>query len=84
MANFIDSANKYRQAIGQLLSAYEKLLGIDTEYGAIDVGNNVVDANFPDITQAQFVDGVAAAQAVMVTLATNETNLYTASDGSQR
>lgn len=84
MANYVDSAARYRKAIGQLLAAYEELLGIDTEYVKLDVGNNVVDADFPDITAAQFVAGVGAAEAVMTTINTNGTSLYTASDGSQR
>lgn len=84
MANYVDSANKYRQVMGQLLEAYEELLGINGEYIAIDVGSNVVDADFPDITAAQFTAGVAAAQTIISTIATNQTNLYIASDGSQR
>lgn len=84
MANFVDSANKYRQSIGQLLAAYEELIGINEEYVAIDVGSNVVDADFPDITAAQFTAGVSAAQTIITTIAANDTNLYTASDGSQR
>lgn len=91
MANFVDSASRYRRSIGQLLSAYEDLIGINEEYVALDVGNNLTDdggdvnlSDFPDITRAQFVAGVAAAQAVIATIAANDTNLYTASDGSQR
>jgi len=82
MANFVDSANKYRQKIGQLLAAYQELTGINEEYVAIDVGSNVGD--FPDITAAEFTAGVAAAQVIIATIAANATNLYTASDGSQR
>ena len=84
MANFADSANKYWQAIGQLLAAYEELIGINEEYVAIDVGSNVTDADFSDITAAQFTSGVSAAQTIVTTVAANDTNLYTASDGSQR
>jgi hypothetical protein len=84
MAVAIDSANKYRQRIGALLAAYEELIAINEEYVALDIGNNVVDADFPDITQAEFVAGVGAAQTVMAAIDANDTNLYTASDGSQR
>lgn len=84
MAVLVDSANKYRQAIGQLLTAYEELLGIDGEYGALNVGAGVSDSDFPDITQVQFTDGVFATQAVMSTITANKTNLYVASDGGQR
>jgi hypothetical protein len=84
MANPIDAANKYRQAIGSLMAAYEKLIGINEEYVALDIGNNVVDADFPDITQVQFTDGVAAAQTIITTIETNDANLYRVSDGSQR
>lgn len=84
MANFVDSANTYRRRIGQLLAAYEDLIGINEEYVALDVGNNVVDADFPDITAAQFGSGVAAAQTIIAAIAANDTNLYTASDGGQR
>ena len=84
MAVAIDGANKYRKTVGQLLATYKELLSIDKEFVSLDIGNNVIDADFPDITKVQFVDGVSAAQAVMVTIAANETNLYTASDGSQR
>lgn len=84
MANFVDSANVYRRRIADLMAAYENLIGINEEYVAISVGSNVVDADFPDITAAQFIDGVAAAQAVIATIATNDTNLYRTSDGSHR
>lgn len=84
MASYIDSANTYRKRIGELLAAYENLVGINGEYMAIDVGSNVVDSDFPDITALQFTDGVAAAQTVMTAISTNATNLYIASDGSQR
>lgn len=84
MAVAIDSANKYRQKIGALLAAYEELIAINEEYIALDIGNNVSDADFPDITQAQFTAGVGAAQTIISTVAANDTNLYTASDGSQR
>lgn len=84
MANFVDSANKYRKTIGQLLAAYEELSSINGEYVAIDVGSNVGDSDFPDITAAQFTSGVAAAQVILASIAANVTNLYTASDGSQR
>jgi hypothetical protein len=84
MANFVDSANKYRQRIGQLLSAYEELISINEEYVAINVGGNVVDSDFPDITAAQFTSGVSAAQTIITAIAANDTSLYTASDGSQR
>jgi hypothetical protein len=84
MANFVDSANKYRKTIGQLLSSYEELIAINEEYVAIDVGSNVSDSDFADITAAEFTAGVAAAQTIITTIAANDTNLYTASDGSQR
>lgn len=84
MAVAIDSANKYRARIGQLLAAYGELIAINEEYIAIDVGSNVSDSDFPDITAAEFTSGVAAAQTIITTIATNDTNLYTASDGSQR
>lgn len=84
MANFVDSANRYRKSIGRLLAAYEDIIGINEEYVALDVGNNVVDADFDDITQAQFVSGVGAAQTIITSIEANDTNLYTASDGSQR
>ncbi len=84
MANPIDSANKYRKTVGQLLATYKELLSIDKEFIALDIGNNVIDADFPDITQAQFVDGVSAAQSVMITIAAAQTNLYQVSDGGQR
>jgi len=84
MANYVDSANKYRQRIGQLLEAYQDLIGINEEYVAIDVGSNVIDTDFPDITAAQFTSGVGAAQTVMAAITANHTNLYTVSDGSQR
>lgn len=84
MAVAIDSANKYRQRIGDLLGAYEELIAINEEYVALDIGNNVVDADFPDITQAEFVAGVGAAQTIITTIAANDTNLYTTSDGGQR
>lgn len=50
MAVMIDSANKYRQRVGTLLAAYEALIASDEEYVALDVGNNVADPVFPDIT----------------------------------
>jgi hypothetical protein len=84
MAVAIDSANKYRQVIGQLLAAQKELLSINEEYNALSIGTSVFDADFPDITAAEFVAGVAAAQAIISEIQTNETNLYTASDGSQR
>lgn len=84
MAVPIDSANKYRGAIGQLLAAYHELLNINEEYVALDIGSSVSDTDFADITQAEFVDGVAAAQTVVATITINETNLYRVSDGSQR
>jgi hypothetical protein len=84
MANFVDSANKYRKTIGQLMAAYEELIAINEEYIAINVGGNVIDSDFPDITAAQFTSGVSAAQTIITTVAANDTNLYTASDGSQR
>jgi hypothetical protein len=84
MANPVDAANEYRQAIGGLMAAYESLIGINEEYVALDIGNNVIDADFPDITQAEFVAAVGAAQTIITTIAANDTNLYTGSDGSQR
>jgi len=84
MAVAIDSANKYRQAVGQLLAAYKELLSIDAEYVKLDVGNNVLDADFPDLAAAEFRSGVTAAQAVMATIDANGTNLHQVSDGSQR
>lgn len=84
MASFVDSANKYRRTIGTLLNAYQQLIAINEEYVALDVGSNVTDSDFPDITAAQFTSGVSAAQTIITTIAANDTNLYTASDGSQR
>ena len=84
MAVAVDSANKYRRAIGQLLAAYQDLIGINEEYVAIDVGTNVSDSDFSDITKAEFMAGVAAAQTIITTISANDTNLYTASDGGQR
>lgn len=84
MANPIDAAHKYRSAVGKLLAAYENLLGINEEYVALDIGNSVADDSFPDITQAEFVAGVGAAQTIITTIAANDTNLYRVSDGSQR
>lgn len=84
MANFVDAAQKYRRSIGQLLAAYEELIGINEEYVAIDLGSNVVDTDFPDITALQFTTGVATAQTIITTIAANDTSLYIASDGSQR
>lgn len=84
MAVAIDSANKYRQAVGQLLAAYKELLSIDVEYIKMDIGNNVLDADFPDLTAAEFRSGVTAAQAVMTAIDVNGTNLHRISDGSQR
>jgi hypothetical protein len=75
MAVAIDSANKYRQRIGVLLGAYEDLIAINEEYIALDIGNKVSDSDFPDITQAEFVAGVAAAQTIVATIASNDTNL---------
>ena len=80
----IDAANKYRMKIGQLLAAHEELLAIDVEYNAANIAGGVADADFPDITKQQFTDGVSSAQAVMATINTHKTNLYIASDGSQR
>lgn len=70
--------------VGALLAAYEALIARDEEYVALDVGNNVSDADFPDITQAQFTSGVTAAQTIITAIAANDTNLYTMSDGSHR
>ncbi len=84
MAVAIDSANKYRQRIGALLGAYEKLIAINEEYVALDIGNNVSDSDFSDITQAQFVAGVGTAQTIITAISANNTSLYTASDGGQR
>ena len=84
MAIAVDSANKYRQVVGQLLTAYKELLSIDEEYTKLDIGNNVVDADFSDITAIQFTDGVIAARAVMTAISANGTNLYRVSDGGQR
>lgn len=79
-----DAANKYRQAIGQLLAAYKELLSIDGEYIAIDVLGNLPPDFFPDITNVQFGDGVGSAQTIMTAINANQTNLYRVSDGSQR
>jgi hypothetical protein len=91
MVVFIDSANKYRQKIGALLAAYEELIAIDGEYvaagiaaGITEDGDILENSDFPDITKGQFTDGVSAAQTVMTTIGANKTNLYIASDGSQR
>jgi hypothetical protein len=84
MAVTVDGANKYRQRVGSLLAAYEALIAINEEYVALDIGSNVSDSDFPDITAAQFTSGVAAAQTIITTIAANDTNLYTVSDGSQR
>jgi len=84
MANFVDSANKYRQTIGQLMAAYEELIGINEEYIALDVGNQVGDTDFPDITAAEFTGGVAAAQTILNSVSANDTALYRVSDGSHR
>ncbi|MHC4397131.1 MAG: hypothetical protein ACYS1A_15940 [Planctomycetota bacterium] len=80
----VDAANKYRQVVGQLLAAYKQLLSIDREYVAIDVAGNLPVDAFADITNVEFTDGVGAAQNVMATIVTNQTNLYKVSDGSQR
>jgi hypothetical protein len=84
MAVAIDSANKYRQVIGQLLATQKELLSIDEEYNDLSIGTEVVDSDFPDITAAEFVAGVGAAQIIILAIQTNGTNLYRASDGSQR
>lgn len=84
MAVAIDSANGYRQTVGELLAVYKKLMSIDKEYVALSIGTNVIDAELGDITVIQFTDGVTAAQAIMAAIETNKTNLYTVSDGSQR
>jgi hypothetical protein len=80
----LDAANKYRQTIGTLLTAYKELLSIDKEYVAIDVTNELPLDAFVDITNIEFTDGVGAAQAIMAAIVTNQTNLYKLSDGSQR
>jgi hypothetical protein len=80
----VDAANRYRGIVGQLLTAYKELLSADREYTAIDVGGNLPADAFPDITNAQFIDGVGAAQAIMAAIVTNQTNLYRISDGSHR
>lgn len=80
----LDAANKYRKVVGQLLAAYKELLSIDKEYVAINVLGNLPPDAFLDITNTEFTDGVGAAQAIMVTIVANQTNLYKVSDGSQR
>lgn len=80
----IDSANKYRQVVGQLLEAHKQFMSIDKEYVAADIAGGVADADFSDITKTQFTDGVAAARSIMLAIEANKTNLYTMSDGSQR
>jgi hypothetical protein len=91
MAVAIDSANKYRQIVGQLLEANKQLMSIDQEYVAADIASGISDdggilenSDFPDITKQQFVDGVTAAQTIMAAIVANQTNLYIMSDGSQR
>lgn len=79
-----DAASKYRRVAGQLLAAYKELLGIDTEYIAIDVLGELPTDYFADITNAEFGDGVGAAQTIMAAIVTNQTNLYKLSDGSQQ
>lgn len=80
----VDAANKYRQVVGQLLAAHKQLMSIDREYVAIDVAGNLPVDAFADITNAEFISGVGAAQTIAASIVTNQTNLYRVSDGSQR
>lgn len=84
MAVEIDAANKYRQVVGQLLETHKQLMSIDKEYVAAGIAAGVSDADFPDISKAEFTSGVSAAQAIMTAIETNKTNLYVMSDGSHR
>ncbi len=80
----LDAANKYRQVGGLLLASYKDLLSIDKEYVAIDVASELPTDAFVDITNVEFIAGVAAVQTIMAAIVANQTNLYKLSDGSQR
>ena len=85
MAIPIDNANKMRTLTGSLLALLSEYNGLKDEYDALDVGNQVTDEDFEDITKAEFTTGVSSLDLVFGQISSgHDTNLFKISDGSHR
>ncbi len=79
MATRINFVIRYRSAVNDFLSAFEKLNAISTEHTIMNETFVDGDISEADITAQQFTDGVASAKAIWTAFIgdTSAHNLYT-------
>lgn len=87
MANLTDHVAAVRRRTSDLLELKGEIDNLMEEYASLDIGNELVDADFTDsdISKAEFVAAVGSLQTVLGAISGgHDTNLYRAADGNFR